>query len=738
MKEGSTRGSLRTRGSLLLLLLAMARSTPAQDALPALPVDDPLIADVATVDEHEWVQAVGRRRQRVSSAPQAVTVLDERDLVSTPAVTLPDRLRYVAGIDVYQTRHGQYDVGLRGYNGLNNNRVLAVVDGREFRWEMLGTVMWMGVLHPSDISRVEILKGPGSVTYGANAFGGVIAIADREPDDRHRVRVVANRSSTDATEGDITALGPLSERFYYKVSAGATDLRDLDGPDSGLTYTPNPRTGDTGDHDLLTRRWSGTLGWRIGPDLRAEAEYHGVRIVDWELVDDLDVGSNATAWWLHTASVRLAGDWGELRHIRQWMDYSYSNQKASYGPPFPDFGYAQAGFSDVVDTTRAQVNLLPGDHALSLGGEVTRLVSSSNLWAVGGDADDESTWDEAVSTNRALFAEDQYAFAPAWTATAGVRWDRHSRAGDNVSPRLAMNWAPSGDEFWLLSLSSGYRLPTTLEASIQEYYFASDPDLEAETVRAAELGWQRRTWLDQVTIGANGFYSRSNDQIWILPLSGDEMQANYDAWLATGPDLTVQPGPYFQFRNLDDPADVYGAELSLSVRIPDSPITLWTNGTWQRLRYRHGIVYRSSGYDSNGDGSRDAFVIDTTLPSDINAPPEWKANLGVTVDQGPLFAGVVLRWVDSRTLFSFAASDFAAGQLAVQEIPAYLTLDTNIGYDFGHGERERFIRLSVLDLADAVHHEHYQATEAELGAARERQLTSDLGLTATLQVGWAF
>ncbi len=720
-------------------VVAQEAPEPAAVALAqSVVVDDPLLGDVGTLDEHQWVQAVSRRRQRVSSAPQAVTVLDEDDLVTTPAVTLPDRLRYVAGIDVYQTRHGQYDVGLRGYDGVDNNRVLAVVDGREFRWETFGTVMWMGVLHPSDIARVEILKGPGSVTYGANAFGGVIAIADREPDDRQRVHAVTAWSTTGALDGDITALGPLGERFYYKLSAGGTDLRDLEGPDSEVDHVDHPRTADTGDTDLHSRRWSGTAGWRIGDAVRLEGEYHGVDMPKWELVDDLDVGSSATEWWLHTAGARLISDWGELRHIRQWMDYSYSNQKTSYGPPVPDFQYTQAGFSEIVDTTRAQVNLLPGDHAVSLGGEYTHMVSSSNLWASGGTASDESTWDEVTTINRALFAEDQYALAPSWTATGGARWDHHSRAGDNISPRVALNFAPSDDEFWLLSYSRGYRLPTTLESSIQEYYFRSDPDLDAETVQSIELGWQRRAWMDQLTLGANAFSSRSNDRIWILPLDGDEMQANYNDWLATGPDLTVQPGPYFAFSNLDDPVDVYGAELSASVKVPDTPLTLWSNGTWQHHRYRNGIVYRSTGYDSDGDGTRDSFVMDTTLPRDIDAPPEWKANLGANVDHGRLFAGLALRWVDSRRVFSFANSDFSAGDLATQRIPAYETLDLNLGFDFGNGERERYIRLSVLDIADAVHHEYYQASRGALAAAREQQLTSDLGRTATMQIGWMF
>ena len=102
--------------------------------------------------------------------------------------------------------------------------------------------------------------------------------------------------------------------------------------------------------------------------------------------------------------------------MHQRADYFYSNQKSFYA--FPDFRYAQAGFADVRDTTRGQLNLALPNHALTLGAEYQRTRSESNLWAAGGSALDESTWDEVTTTNRAGFIEDQFALAPAWRARA--------------------------------------------------------------------------------------------------------------------------------------------------------------------------------------------------------------------------------------------------------------------------------------------------------------------------------
>ncbi len=725
------------RALALVPLLAVSAAHAAEPAsAPPDQARDDFSVDVATVDDDRRVHAARSRLQHLATAPQAVTVIEEADLVGTPATTIPDRLRYEPGIDVYQHRHGTFDVGLRGYDGTNNNRVLALADGRDFRWETLGAFVWVGYLHPSDIARVEIAKGPSSVTYGANAFGGAILIADREADTRHRVFSVADAGTDGRMDLDATGLGPLGEHFYYKLSAGGSRRDDLDATTGRRTYQPSTRTANSGDTDFSSTRYAATLGTRLPGDLRFEGEYHGIDIAEWETVDDVDVGSNHTDWWFQDVGARLITPWGEVRHIHQWVDSTYSNQKAFYAAP--DFRYTQAGNRYVKDTTRAQLNLAPPNHALSVGAEYTRTASKSNLWARGGSYADRSSWEEVVTTNRALFAEDQYALAPAWVATAGLRVDDHSRVGINWSPRLALNWIPSDNEFWLLSFSRGYRLPNFLETYVQEYYFASDPDLDAETISAIELGWQRRMWDDGIRLGANAFASRANGEIWTLPLPESVMQANFDRWFNGGAtDLTQQPGPYFQFQNLDNPLTVLGTEMLAEYRLPETPVTVWTNGTFQRARRDDAVVYRSNGYLL--PTAVPQFRMNTELDPEINAPPRWKANVGVTIEHHHLFACAATRYVAHRTVFSFANSDFPNGRLAVQDVPAYLAFDLSVGIDVdAPGTRQRFFRLSALDIFDTSHAESYRASQTDLFNAREQQLSSDIGRAIVAQVVWLF
>lgn len=721
LRFGTALGLVATLGNLI-----------AEDA-PA-----PLLGDVITVDDALVTDAATRRRRRIETAPQPVIVLDAKDLVSTPASTLPDRLRYEPGVEVYQYRYGQHDVGMRGYNTVSNSRVLVQFDGLDMRWEGLGTTQWSGSYNMTELDEVTIAKGPSSVMYGANAFGGAIQLRSRQAGDQHELITQVSVSDPYRVETDATALGPIGESFDYKFTVGFTKLDDLPGTVGATDYQANPRTANSGDLDLESYRYAGELGWHITDSVRLSGGYRNTTFNQWEVVDDYDVGSNSTDWAFNTGYLRLTSPIGEIFYAQQWADYFYSNQKATYDPA-QDFRYTQAGFEDRRDTLRAQSPLTLQDHYLVVGTEFVTYETTSNLWAAGGTASDSDSWATVSTDNIAVFAEDQWAVAPHWSLTGGLRIDDHSRVGTNASPRLGVNYVPSHDEFVLVSVSSGYRVPNFIESDIQEYYFASDPDLDVERIVALEVEWSRRLPDQGTTFALNGFANRSNDLIWAMPLDGATMQANYNAWLATGPDLTQQPGPFFQFANVDNPAMVYGTEMSLRQALGDSPVTLWTNATWQNFSYRDGVRYQSAGYNNTGAGVPNVFIMDTTLPKDVNGPPTWKANLGLDVQDHGFFASGVLRYVGERTIFSFANSTFPDGDLSVTTVDDYLALDMMVGWEFANpGTKTCYVRFGVMDLFNTAHQEWHHATATELANANEQQLVSDIGRQLTLEGRWTF
>ncbi len=123
-----------------------------------------------------------RHEQDIADAPSAVTVISREDIETSGARTLPEALRAVPNMDVYMIKPLWYAVGLRGGTSEASDSLLLLVDGRDVTWEFLGAPIWT-VQHFSmdEIERIEVIRGPGSSLYGANAYVGVVNVITRAP-----------------------------------------------------------------------------------------------------------------------------------------------------------------------------------------------------------------------------------------------------------------------------------------------------------------------------------------------------------------------------------------------------------------------------------------------------------------------------------------------------------------------------------------------------------------------------
>ena len=100
------------------------------------------------------------------------------------ALTIPDALRNVPGVDVTEYRTGQLEVGIRGVNGPWNNRVLVLMDGRSVLEGFYDHISWesLPLTMRYEIDRIEVVEGPVSAVYGADAASGVINIITKKPE----------------------------------------------------------------------------------------------------------------------------------------------------------------------------------------------------------------------------------------------------------------------------------------------------------------------------------------------------------------------------------------------------------------------------------------------------------------------------------------------------------------------------------------------------------------------------
>ncbi|MDP2310509.1 MAG: TonB-dependent receptor [Pseudomonadota bacterium] len=173
---------------------AAAQAAAPVDATPAVvegapsatdgtaPVVLPAQGDLLSDAYERVVVTASRYGQSPLDSPSTVTILTEQDIRLSGASTIPDVLRRVAGIDVMFLSAGQADLSIRGFNREFSNKVLVLVDGRSIYLDFLGIVSWAVLgIGLEEIERIEVIRGPGSAIYGANAMTGVVNIITKVP-----------------------------------------------------------------------------------------------------------------------------------------------------------------------------------------------------------------------------------------------------------------------------------------------------------------------------------------------------------------------------------------------------------------------------------------------------------------------------------------------------------------------------------------------------------------------------
>lgn len=208
LRIGSWTGAILIALAIAASGLAVPSAARAQAAadLAKLSLEDLLSTEVTSV---------AKKPQRVDEAAAAVFVISQEDIRRSGAVTVPDLLRMVPGLEVAQLPSGGFAVSARGFNGFSSNKLLVLIDGRAIYLSALGGVLWDQQLVPvEDIQRIEVVRGPGATLWGANAVNGVINIVTKHSVDTLGASV--------ATQADSEGGDRVFARFGAQVGASTT------------------------------------------------------------------------------------------------------------------------------------------------------------------------------------------------------------------------------------------------------------------------------------------------------------------------------------------------------------------------------------------------------------------------------------------------------------------------------------------------------------------------------------
>ncbi|HEY0143782.1 MAG TPA: TonB-dependent receptor [Thermoanaerobaculia bacterium] len=182
-----------------------------------------------SIAETITVYSASRRTERVVDAPAAVTVAPQEDIEAVAASgQAPRIIESAPGVDF--TQSGLYDTNFnaRGFNSSLNRRILTLIDGRDPAVAFLGSQEWAALSFPIDeMASVELIRGPGSALYGANAFSGVLNMTTKQPRLYQGGRILASGGDLNTRRADIRHAGGLGAEWYYRVVGGYQQSDDF-------------------------------------------------------------------------------------------------------------------------------------------------------------------------------------------------------------------------------------------------------------------------------------------------------------------------------------------------------------------------------------------------------------------------------------------------------------------------------------------------------------------------------
>jgi len=242
----------------ILLPLCAGAQTPDRD--PDETARPPQEGLVAPLPRDEYVVTPCRGcRISVLNSPAAVSVISPETIEVASDPRLPELLRGVPGVNLVETSAREHDMTSRQATSTLAPTQLVLVDGRSVYQDFLGVILWdMVRVDPLDVEQIEVVRGPASAVWGANAFTGVVNVLTRSPLESERAALTLQASSFSRDAGSLAGQGAglsylgsttisrrVNEGFAYRVSGGygATDPRSR--PVGVLPLVPHPLAPDT-------------------------------------------------------------------------------------------------------------------------------------------------------------------------------------------------------------------------------------------------------------------------------------------------------------------------------------------------------------------------------------------------------------------------------------------------------------------------------------------------------------
>ena len=565
------------------------------------------------------VQGASKREQRLIDSPQAIEVLTGDEIRSTGIYRLVDALKLLTSVDVLDLGNQVTYVTLRGAMQQGQPKTVQIlVDGVPLYNPVAASVDLDNFPVPVDlIDKVEVVRGPSSSIYGANAVVGVIAITTRRALNGLHGGARASRADLGSSRGSADlAFGGRG----YGVVAGYQGAA-LGVSDRTTTNLSNNQPG------LLDRdnshQWHGfaRIDCQLGPG-------SSVWLGSGSAYKEVGTFTNGNFPYQAFLTQTVNGGWSHAwaEGIRTELRWGHLIQKFSLGPSAalaaafndPNLGHEYAWIDLSSDLLELQMNWDVTKSVHLVGGLDRRVYRSDRSTIIGFPVD----YDEGASGG---FLNLDWNTLPNLTFSLGARVENETLGGSRTSPRAAVVWNPSKASSLRVGYYSATRSPQIGESrvdftnsftppspplppgSLGVFRIIPNPGLEPEKVTSLEVGYRH-------VLEAFSF------DITAFRMTFDQLIAQYQVMQEVVPGAPFRLIVTNQYLNTAG-AENTGIEAAVTWR-PFKEVTAGCNATW--------LDYKNESFVAPGGA-----IIPETVPSYV---PTFKANAWVKVVSGRLSA----------------------------------------------------------------------------------------------------
>ncbi len=629
------------------------------------------------------VQGASKREQRLIESPQAIEVLTGDEIRQMGIYRLADALALMTSVDVLELDNQATNVTLRGAMQQGWPRTVQILlDGVPLYNGEMGSVDIDNIPVPVDlIDRVEVVRGPSSSLYGANAVVGVIAITTKHGGKAHSGSARVTKASDGKFRGAATlmlAKDAWSLSTGYSGASQPTKIipaRNLDNQDQYGVPEPYP-LDDNSSHQrsIYARGQYTTEATKFWLSAGQSAKKYGISIdhrVNWFPYLQPETHTFQGGWNQKWAE----GFRTELRASRMEQQVYTSGDKV--------FGFQdhQAWLDFKNDLVELQINWDPSQKFHVVAGGDYRKSRAGKVDFLGL----ESPRKESASGG---FLNLDWNPIESLTLSAGARAENESLGGSRVSPRGVIVWNPNKSSSLRAGYYSSTRSPQILESHINlnvpfelnemekaylsqqlgvppEYGFllsgvfnlSPNTSLEPEKVSSVEVGYRQQ--IGPVTIDLTAFQMKFSKLVAQVPKDFNPVT---DLVNVIPPDADHPLGQHLLFAralyvNKDDSTNT-GFEAAAKWAISQK-FTVGANFTW--MDYEMDTTKQTPGY-----------------------VPEFKGNLWTRFSYGPWSTYFAYQYIGKVDV---EVADIAGNPSKPVPRDAIHQFHANIGYDLGKGFR---------------------------------------------------